>query len=368
MVGATVLCVLAVEACARGILATGLLPPPRERTRFDEAAPQADGAQPWMATYRRELDAAWAVRWEPYVYWVSKPFSGEYVNIDADGRRKTWTDATVHPKRRLFVFGGSTIWGRGARDEFTIPSFLAKELARDANTRFAVTNHGQSGYVSTQEVLSLLLELRRGNIPDAVVFYDGVNDVFATYQEGVAGTPQNESKRRMDFEAFEQALLARVTQRLGIFQLLSRAAGVDPLAARPPGASSDWGALGAATLEAYEGNLRIVDALARDFGFRAYYFWQPVVWSKTSVTPFEAEIQEAYAPLADIYRATYGQVAARSFLSSHPRFVDLSHALDSASSDTADFFDYCHVLERGNERIAAAMAAAIRSGESATDR
>ena len=45
------------------------------------------------------------------------------------------------------------------------------------------------------EVLQLMLDLRTGERPDVVMFYDGINDVASAVQRGVAGDPQNESRR-----------------------------------------------------------------------------------------------------------------------------------------------------------------------------
>jgi hypothetical protein len=55
------------------------------------------------------------------------------------------------------------------------------------------------GWVSTQSVIMLLRQLQHGNIPDVVVFYDGVNDTYAAYQQGFAGWPQNELNRVTEF-------------------------------------------------------------------------------------------------------------------------------------------------------------------------
>ncbi|MER3445854.1 MAG: hypothetical protein C4291_03015 [Candidatus Dadabacteria bacterium] len=79
------------------------------------------------------------------------------------------------------MFGGSTMWGTEARDDFTIPSILSKKLWR-RGIRCDIVNFSGSGYVSTQEVIALLIELQRGNIPNLVIFYDGINDTYSAYQ------------------------------------------------------------------------------------------------------------------------------------------------------------------------------------------
>ncbi len=67
------------------------------------------------------------------------------------------------------MFGGSTLWGTGVKDEHTIPSFLQSFLGKD----YDVYNYGETGYVSMQELNYLLHMLAKGNIPEAVIFYDG---------------------------------------------------------------------------------------------------------------------------------------------------------------------------------------------------
>src|SRR5439155_17899889 len=98
-------------------------------------------------------------------------------------------------------FGGSTMWGTSQRDDHTIAAEAAHRLQALAgpNARVEVTNFGETGYVNTQELLQLMLELRAGHRPDVVVFYDGLNEVAATVQGGTAGLPQNESKRVAEF-------------------------------------------------------------------------------------------------------------------------------------------------------------------------
>lgn len=90
------------------------------------------------------------------------------------------------------------MWGSGARDSFTIPSLLSQILS-EHGISIHVVNYGESGFVSTQEVIALMLQLKKGNIPDVVMFYDGVNDTFSAFQHGIAGIPQNEFNRFREF-------------------------------------------------------------------------------------------------------------------------------------------------------------------------
>ena len=98
------------------------------------------------------------MQWEPYTYYTRKPFSGSYLNIDAHGWRRTWNLPATQPVE-IYMFGGSTTFGIGARDDYTIPSILSKMLAQVFPGQIQVTNYGRPGFVSTQEMILLLREL-----------------------------------------------------------------------------------------------------------------------------------------------------------------------------------------------------------------
>jgi hypothetical protein len=135
----------------------------RARTFFDEF-------------YRLEA------RYVPYAEWRYEPFSGEAINIDENGNRRG--TAAGAGGRRVLFFGGSTMWGTGVWDDETIPAFVEKEMEG-----VTAVNYGQSGFVSRQELNGLMSALNNGEAPGAVVFYDGVNDVYvlctaASYANG----------------------------------------------------------------------------------------------------------------------------------------------------------------------------------------
>ena len=149
---------------------------------------EEDRDTPWRNEYAKEMEEN-SLRWEPYIYWRRKPYEGKYININSDGIRLT-TPSQTSPDQagrslRVFMFGGSTMWGTSARDACTIPSFLSKAL-KGRGKRIEIINFGETGYVSTQEVITLLLQLRKGNVPDIVIFYDGENDTYSAYQNEIA--------------------------------------------------------------------------------------------------------------------------------------------------------------------------------------
>ncbi|MGE4650013.1 MAG: hypothetical protein AAEJ53_03915 [Myxococcota bacterium] len=306
--------------------------------------------------------------WRPYVYWRTEARSGPVMNIDADGLRRTWGESgDGRPRLRVFMFGASTLRGYHVRDDFTIPSFVAKLLARELTMPVEVVNFGQLGYVSTQDVIALALEVRRGNVPDVAVFYNGTVDIESTHDGNAPGSPRWEYQRRNAFHDFERALALRIARRSSLAQLVlnyvpgwSWALG-DVGSARESPAVTER--LARETLEVYAGNLRLADGLAREYGFDILYFWQPVVWSRDEMTPYEAAVAKVDAHRdpgrAELFREVYRQAALHPELAAHPRFFDLRGAADGA--EEPPFWDPTHTTEAGNEWIAEKIAVPLRS-------
>lgn len=112
--------------------------------------------------------------YEPFIAYRRQMYNGTVVNIDNNGFRKS-TNHSLNDS--TWFFGGSTMWGTGATDETTIPSFFAKYTGEK------VLNLGESGYTSFQEFINLQLMLLRGYKPKRVFFYDGQNDGYRYCQK-----------------------------------------------------------------------------------------------------------------------------------------------------------------------------------------
>lgn len=108
---------------------------------------------PWAKQYFNDFENL-EKEYYPFYEWRRKEFQSEFINISKDGIRKTWNPEYKEGINKIFVLGGSTVWGTGARDEWTIPSLLSKNLNKFKNTSFVV-NFGDSGYVFTQEIIFL---------------------------------------------------------------------------------------------------------------------------------------------------------------------------------------------------------------------
>lgn len=329
----------------------------------------------WAAKYFREIDEVeqgGTLRWHSYVYWRRKPRHGEYININADGLRDTVNVASPEErtsKTKVFMFGGSTMWGLGTSDENTIPSIFARE-ARNKGINCEVTNFGQYAFVSTQGVIELALQLQKGNIPDTVVFYDGVNDTFGSYELGVPGLPHGETVREKEFGLSARKELITVAAQsainsLSIVRLLSGAlkkTGLKsdniqliPLEYEKP--ISDKKVLAQKVVETYFNNIKMVHALSRTYGFKCLFYWQPVIYLKQNLTEYERrslELDVNYPGLKEYYLDTYALLKKRAEeLDSSLPFYDIS----SIFSDVREpiFVDFNHMGDRGNSAIARRM-------------
>jgi hypothetical protein len=281
----------------------------------DPLAPPA-----WRSDYDAELGRTELLAWSPYVYFRNPPTRGRYITIDSLGRRVTIPPVSTGGRViRVFFFGGSTMLGWFQRDGRTIPDEAVRRLQQVAGpgVRIQATNFGVPGRVFSQEIIELMLQLRSGNRPDAVVFYDGINDVIATVENGAAGIPENESNRAEDFARgrlfvadsghglqhdfrYVGRVLVPVLQRLELVQRLEafRSRTAPPLISADSAARSET--------RVYAENVRIVEALARSYGFQPLYVWEPDLQSTHK--PLTAHEAWLLRSMSDPLRARRGEV------------------------------------------------------------
>ncbi|HRW36489.1 MAG TPA: hypothetical protein P5254_02240 [Aquihabitans sp.] len=150
--------------------------PPRSASRYD---PRADlpamAAYPWRYDYFADIQRTPSIYW-PYTQYRPVPFRSPYVNIDGWTRRSYRTGGSASGRPVVWMFGGSTTWGEGQRDEYTIASWLAR-LAEEAGTPIEISNYGERGWTHFQEMILYEQQLALVGAPDLSVFYDGINEV-----------------------------------------------------------------------------------------------------------------------------------------------------------------------------------------------
>ncbi len=363
LLGVCILLLIGIEILFTLAAKTGNPPSSNPRLEADCFA----GAD-WAAGYFAELQQM-NEDWHPVTYWRMRPFSGKYINIDGSGIRRTWNpDFSGGGKPfRIFTFGGSTMWGVGCRDDFTIASYLSKIL-NEKGYSVEVTNFGQSGFVNTQEVLELYLESRGGNVPDAAIFYDGVNEVFSFCHAKQAGLPTNELMRA---EEFKLSIKKRALIKRSAFAVATQSSTIKALVAL----TKKIGGAGAeekyfesmlsdpaydnfpAILDVYGQNLELARSIGGQHGFDTLFYWQPVVYTKKSLTGFEqraSKLKKEYRLLEKTYLNTYSLAENSEALARLDGFRNISDIFDDYEGTM--YIDFCHICEKGNEMVATVMA------------
>lgn len=331
--GICLLMVFVVDAVLREFAGNGGGGPDRRAASFYATAP-------WADAYWREHKQAKEMRWNSYVYWRRRPYSGSQINVDEDGvRRSVLQRATDASTPEVWVFGGSSVWGTGVPDELTLPSLLAAELD-EIGLRYRVRNFGESGYVSTQSLITLGLELRDRPAPAIAVFVEGANDVYAAFQTGKAGLPQNEFRRQAEFRSSDG-----LDNYLSTFPYILE--GVMTLFAQAP----QWEikTLASDVVQVMVSNRQQALAMSEAYGFSVMNFWQPTAFELSVPTPFEQDIITASDP-----RHAALQRAAMVAMGEEECFLDLGSEIAGVANDR--FMDFVHPGPQANAAMASAIA------------
>lgn len=315
--------------------------------------------QEWSDQYWDENDRGAAQLYQPYVGWRTAPFAGVTLNVDEKGIRRTPDTECDQPTAyKIFILGGSAMWGWGAPDWGTIPAYLQDELAAQREDPVCVVNLGENAFVSNQELVELVLRLRAGERPDLVIFYDGVNDVLAAHETGRPGLHQNFRLIAGRVEARQSPLLVWL-QQLNTYQLAYRLTrgGETRKLDRPP---IDAPTLAAEIVDNYLGTVDVVEGLAQAYGFDVFFFWQPYILlgSKPLTAEERAMVEspdmmlEQEPDLSALFTETYRRMPAQA--RERERLEDLSGLFDAREGllwiDT-----WGHVTPVGNQMVARAM-------------
>lgn len=326
---------------------------------------------PWAAEFWREeaLRREKPMIYAPYRVWGIREWHSKYINNDPGVNgiwRRTINPPSCEPSKKvsIWIFGGSTMYGTAVPDWATIPSYLSQELNTSSKRCAVVSNFGVEGYVTDQEVILLAEQLRRGNYPDIVIFYDGINDAslawppsavphphfsFSTIKARVEGSLSG----RVDFlqksYAFRLARVAvtRLRRDRSFATLVSQA---------QPNV--------AAVLDNYEANMGLARALGATYHFRVYCFWQPmliaghkplVAFEEQLATRDRSATSEESAWLLTMF-AAYKEAEHRA--AAAKRFIFLGDLFDSTKEPI--YVDEGHLGPRGNELVSKAIASYIQ--------
>jgi lysophospholipase L1-like esterase len=308
----------------------------RTDTRAD---PRADlpamSEYPWADAYFREIQQT------PYSYWPfteSRPrdFVGEFVNQQGWSRRSYESEETNRDTPVVWMFGGSTTWGEGQRDEHTIASHLAR-IAEREGVPLRVVNFGQRGWTHFQEMILFEQLAAEGPPPDVALFYDGANEINAQtlgakgvpthtlvdqYAERLTGgiadeflapAPDPPSTFALAWDAYaSRSALHKLVRR--VRDVVDPAVGAAEVAHTGEDGGGGQGTMydkgvedAQRAVDVYERGRTLTAALAEQYGVRPLFFWQPVVpgvaehWANANVSEPTINISDVLDEHRDVY-------------------------------------------------------------------
>jgi hypothetical protein len=315
----------------------------------------AQGSTPSERRYWQEFEQANKVTYHQYVLWRRQPYHGEAISIDQNGVRRTLNTRCDDKTFTIWMFGDSVMWGAGAPDGETIPSFIAADYEKTGRP-VCIVNYAEKGWSSTQEMIGLIEELKHANRkPDRVLFYDGGTEAFAAYQNGVADVHSNYNsfKRFLDNWGANQKGGFSYFRQTNTYRFLERIAARTPFHRKQVEAveGPDPEAMSAAVVQNYVQNMEIVDLLAKQYGFRAIFAWYPnLAVGDKELTPYEQQVlnmeYKKFPDLGLMYQAAYKK--AREL--NRPDLLYLGDLLDDQKASL--YVGISHLKPAGNQIVA----------------
>jgi lysophospholipase L1-like esterase len=298
----------------------------------------------------------------PYIMWRNKEFHGKYINVSPAGLRKTWNPPLKENEKvkKVFCFGGSTTWGVGARDDFTLPSLLSKKL-NQGTTRYVVVNYGEKGFCLTQELINLVLLLKQGNVPNYAIFYDGINEVMVGTRNGAPGSIFGaEILRRQLYRRDKETMWRKTVNELRRTKIYQAFLDLSKLAQPQQGQTGvfspqeeiSMNRLADAIVQDYLRNVEVVKRLAQSYGFKYLFIWQPSPCTCKGLTAEEKKMVAAWKEkkMVRMYQLVYQKMNSVKM----DNFYNISNMFDNKKESV--FISWAHLTERGNDLVAERLA------------
>ena len=287
--------------------------------------------------------------YQAYYGWRRRPFTGETITVMSNGLRST---PSAGDKLRIGFFGGSTMWGTGARDQDTIPAIVAAQLEAES------VNYGETGWRAHQSLNQLMEAYIAGERFDVVVFYDGVNEVALGCRAELAPfshVREGQIAARLTADGKTGVLEGVFAPSLRFAATLQRKIAGNKNAGTAPFDCSTKPEKARFLARMLEADWDVAAFVAERMGAQFIGVLQPVIFSGSSPREhlklndaLEAEYEAVYPHFREALTG-FDQVDGR-------QFIDLSAALDSAE---AVYIDWAHLTPTGNGIIAEKLAGGI---------
>jgi len=304
------------------------------------------------------LDKGSGTEYISFLGWKNNPFVGKHTNVQPPYNTRLSFGQNIDSSH--WFFGGSTMFGTGASDFETIPSYYSKI------TGIPVFNFGQSGWVSRQSLNQLLNLLAEGEKPDSVIFYSGVNDVLVGCRSEYNQLPVHQQQQRISsslkinassviaarLKKAKDFLIAPYVAILGKFGVKSEPAevfGGMVCSEEPERAQKVADHLVANWYAAY--------LLSKSVGADFTAILQPVVFQS-------AEIKTDYLGQEHNYLQAEYDVTYPLILQEADRYCAINSDFCGSVIDATGwldksepvYIDFCHITGRGNKTVASELA------------
>jgi hypothetical protein len=222
-----------------------------------------------------------------------------------------------------------------------------------------VTNFGEKGYTSTQELVYLVLLLKQQNIPDYIIFYDGVNEVMVGTMNGKPGLVFNFEGMRDQFEGKgNKSWRHKMWHEIKRFKLYRAFVDVQSLISsgkiaeqnekrQPIKNKQEISKLAEEIIIDYFKNTEVARNLSQAYGFKCLFLWQPALITTRSLTAEEKRL-DAWndQDMVAMYHLVYEKMRETT----SPHFHNLSTIFDT--KEKTIFLSWAHITEEGNARVA----------------
>ena len=264
-------------------------------------------------------------------------FEGKWFNVR--NNRRVTTNEPGNYIRKIYLFGGSTVYNSEVPDSLTIASQLASLGANDF--LYEVVNMGATSIHSAQQFGRLKSEIKlKGG--DVVIFYDGVNDVYQRIvnenREGyMIGQPKQES-----FWISKLRSKSKYSSILYILfsEMIDNTKEISPTLIKT-------------SIEDYIKILVAANEHVEAHEAYFYHFLQPTLFTKKNLNEYEHTLFAKGAPFVTAQ-------SVQAFTSAYPIIVNkldtvkFSHSLTAAFDELTEspYLDFCHITHIGNKIIA----------------
>jgi lysophospholipase L1-like esterase len=302
--------------------------------------------------------------WQPYVHYRLDSVNLKFSKTNKNGVRRTLNlnlkDATKAYK--IYCFGGSTMFGFGARDQFTIPSELSKIIhSQYPNINIEIVNYGVQGYTRSMENIQYMNLILEENKPDLAIFYDGANEVLSAFQNNKAGLPTNAINRKNEFR-----ITQNYTKRIKfIYQYSHTKRFVTGLhnsifkGSKYPKPSLKPDELALKIASSYKNKVEMLDLINANTTTKIVNFLQPNLYSKSNYSKAEVGLENDSNYYKNLFNISYNLIINDSLFSSKHNFHDISDAFNTEKETI--YVDFCHTGEYGNKIIAKRIFDRIKS-------